>query len=190
MDLNRREKMIALATLALVLVFLGDRLVVVPAMTYRADLRAAATQQAESRDADERLQAGLLSLEQRWTRLREAGLEPTAAEAEARLLHALRGWASDSGMSLVSLVPERVDTAGPLPRVHVRVVGTGTMRQAVGFLHRVELADVPVRVGELQLAVRRDGADELTLQLRLSTLYAAPPELREPARKLDRRVQR
>jgi hypothetical protein len=42
------------------------------------------------------------------------------------------------------------------------------------FLWRVETAKVPIRVKEMQLGSRKEGADDLTLTLRLSTLYQAP----------------
>ncbi|MEX1016442.1 MAG: GspMb/PilO family protein [Phycisphaeraceae bacterium] len=180
MQMSRREKLIALVTLALIVLFLGDRLVVAPALAYRTQLAAEAQLQAEQRAVNERLYDGLASLETRWRDLRAAGLTDGAADAEARLLQAVRGWASEAGLSVTSLVPDRIEPADRLPRVHVRVVGTGDMRQVVTLLSRLEAADLPVRIEEMQLSARREGADELTLNLRLTTLYVTDPPAADP----------
>jgi len=49
------------------------------------------------------------------------------------------------------------------------------MNAIARFLWRVETAGIPIRLKELQLGSRKEGTDDLTLQLRLSTLYQATP---------------
>ena len=47
------------------------------------------------------------------------------------------------------------------------------MRAVTGFLWRLENASFPVRVAELQIGTRKEGADDLSLQLRISALCRA-----------------
>ena len=62
----------------------------------------------------------------------------------------------------------QVDGASP----QVQAAGTGSMNAVSRFLWRVETAGIPLRVKEMQLGSRKEGADDLTVQLRLSTIYA------------------
>ncbi|MFA9476728.1 GspMb/PilO family protein [Phycisphaerales bacterium AB-hyl4] len=179
--MSRREKLIAIVTLTLVALFVGDRLVVEPALAYRERLQQSAERERDAREAGERLYDGLTSLEQRWSALQASGLADSAADAEARLSQAVSGWASDTGVSLTSLSADRVETGDRLPRVHMRVVATGSMGEMVGMLGQLASAELPVRVQELQLASRGDG-EQLTMNLRVSTLYTSDQPQSGPVR--------
>ena len=60
------------------------------------------------------------------------------------------------------------------------VSGAGSMRAVAGFLWRLESSPLPVRLTELQLGARREGTDDLNLQVRLSAL-CQPPGPSEPS---------
>jgi hypothetical protein len=107
----------------------------------------------------------------KWKEMQEAGLKADPAEAESRVLHAIRDWAADAGLSLSLLKPDRSAGKTVLPVISFQAAGTGPMSAVSKFLWRVENADMPLRVTEVQLASRKEGTDNLSVQLRLSTLY-------------------
>lgn len=181
-QMSRREKLIAIVTLMLAALFIGDRLALAPALAYRDRLRDEAHRQQQARETGEQLFAGLDTLEQRWSALRGSGLTNSAADAESRLSQAVSGWATDADLSLTSLAADRVEGDGRLPRVHVRVAGTGAMAQVVAMLAQLSSAALPVRVQELQLAARRDESERLTVNMRLSTLYVSDQPPASPPR--------
>lgn len=170
MVLSKREKLIAVVTLVVVGILVADRFVVGPLLA-RYDAIEAARLQAEAdlREAEQlRLREDRLA--EHWAGLVERGLRRDPAATESLVMHALREWSSGAGLSLSSLRPERVLETPPLREVTFRVSGTGSMKQVAGFLYRLETSRLPVRVTELQLGSRKEGTDDLGLQLKVSAL--------------------
>jgi Tfp pilus assembly protein PilO len=104
------------------------------------------------------------------------GLTRDPLDAESRLLHAIRDWAEETGLSVSSVKPERGKDDTEIGRIDVLVSGTGSMQAVARFLWKAENARLPLRINDLQLGSRKDGMDDLSLQLRLSTLYLAADE--------------
>jgi hypothetical protein len=109
----------------------------------------------------------------KWEDLTAGGLTSNPADAESRLLHALQDWAADTRLSLSAVKPERMEQTGRTREIRITTSGTGSMRAVARFLWEVETTGLPLRIAELQLGARREGGDELSLQLRASTLYLA-----------------
>jgi hypothetical protein len=120
-----------------------------------------------------------------WQRMLAGGLKPDPAEAESQLLRSLRDWSADAGVTLSSLRPERSTEKSTLPEITVDATGTGSMRTVSRLLWRIETAEIPVKVKMLQLGSRRDGTDDLSLHLKVSTLYL-PVESGSPDRPAGR----
>jgi hypothetical protein len=89
-------------------------------------------------------------------------------------MHAVQNWSQEAGLKITSLKPERLPDKRSLAEISFQATGTGNMNAVSRFLWRIETAKVPIRVKELQVGSRKEGADDLTLQLRFSTLYQAP----------------
>ena len=62
----------------------------------------------------------------------------------------------------------------------MRVTANGGMAAVAGFLWRVESAKLPLRIKDVQIG-GREGSDDLSLQMQVSTLYLAPPSTKAPA---------
>ena len=62
---------------------------------------------------------------------------------------------------------------GELQEITFLAAGTGPMSAVAGFLWRLESSPLPVRVADLQLGTRKEGADDLSLQVRISALCQA-----------------
>jgi hypothetical protein len=112
----------------------------------------------------------------RWHRMRRSQLRQEGSEAEGQVLHALREWSHKHRLSLSSVKPEhgRPREGEELQEIGFQLSGTGPMRAAVGFLWEVQASDLPLKISELQLASAREGRDEVSLQLRMSTIYVSP----------------
>jgi hypothetical protein len=173
MDLSKRETYIAIAAIACVALLIGDRLVLKPLSVSRDALRA-----EEQRLLGELANAQILFkrhrlMARRWEELTAGGLSSDPAEAESRLLHAAQDWAEEARLSLSAVKPERAEQSGRTREIRVAASGTGSMRAVARFLWQAETTGLPLRISELQLGSRREGADDLSLQLRASTLYLA-----------------
>jgi hypothetical protein len=119
----------------------------------------------------------------RWQRMLDGGMKRGPAEAESQLLRSLRDWAAEARLRLSSLRPERSLEETELPEITVHAAGTGSMAAVTRLLWRVQTARIPAKIKLLQLGSRRDGTDDLSLHLKVSTLYfpAAPAPSRQVA---------
>ena len=168
--------MIGLATGAVLALLAVDQVVLSPLL--------AARRQASLDVADARLElqqaTGLVEngprMNDRWAQMVAAGLTSDPFEAQSRTLHALREYAQGSGLSLTSLKPDRTDREKQFLRITLRATATGSMRSVSSFLQRVQASDLPLRVSDLQVSARKEGTDDLLVQLGVSTICVAPPQ--------------
>jgi Tfp pilus assembly protein PilO len=174
MFLSRRERLIITVTLVVVALLVLDSYVVTP-LRECCDRVAA---RKESLLAEMKRGHDLLARKReigaKWREMIASGLKRDPAEAESQILHAVGDWAKDAGLKLSSVKPERQPDKRKLQEISFQASGTGSMNAISRFMWRLETSKVPIRVKDFQLGARREGTDDLTLQLRLSTLYQAP----------------
>ena len=100
-------------------------------------------------------------------------LPAVAGDAERAVMAGVTSWADESRFDLVSVRP-RVRDIGPKkrPLLEVRVSGTGSLAAVAGFIHRIESASLALAIEDLEISSPREGADRLTLSLRLTGLLS------------------
>ncbi len=179
MILSKRERYIVAATIIAVFILVLDRYIVTPFLHRRAQVESEKQDLLREMESAINQFARRRQMAQKWQDMLAAGLKSDAAEAESRVLHAVRNWSHESGLRLSSVKPERIAREGDLQEITFQAAGTGSMRSVAQFLWRLETASLLLKVKELQLGSRKEGADDLSLQLRISALYL--PAEREPA---------
>jgi len=172
MTFSRRERLILLVTTVVLGALVLDRFALTPLLNRWDEVEDRKTLLMQKMTRAESFLKRRRVVEPRWRRMLKEGIKPDAGEAESQILHALGRWAGEAGLNLVSLQPERSTEETILPKVDFRATGTGSMRAVSRFLWHVETTNIPLRVESLQLTSRKDGADDLSLQVKLSTLYA------------------
>lgn len=171
MRMSRRERIIAIVTAAVLGVLVLDRFVLTPWFEARTQLaNQLETARAEAARA-EQVFDNLRRANRRWADLAGDTLHSQAPAAEGQFLNALRDWADDSGLTLSAVRPDRGTSAHGFERITIRATGAGGMRQVSRFLWNLHTSAIPARLDEVQIATRQPGADELTLQLAVSTIY-------------------
>ena len=181
MAMNKRERWVGIITVA-VLALLGVyQFVVDPLLIRRQEL---AREIADAKDAVQRnedLSDRSKRAGRQWREMISGGLRKDASETESVLLHSLRDWAQDANMGLSGLTPARPEKDKDFYRITVRATGSGRMESIGRFLHRIQTATIPVRVSELQINSRgREGNDDLSIQMSISTVYLAPENEKRP----------
>ena len=171
MVLSKRERYIVLGA-ALVVVGMGlDTFALSPLMEARD---AAATEKGkltvEMNRARKAIDLGL-ELAPRWLAMNKAGLKDDPGEAESQVLHSMRDWMEKSRVEIALLKPERLAEKTQLPQVVIQASGNGSMESIARLLWRIQTATIPIRITELQLSARKEGIDDLSVQLRLTTVY-------------------
>ncbi|MBE3099613.1 MAG: type 4a pilus biogenesis protein PilO [Acidobacteria bacterium] len=177
MILSKRERFIIAATLIVVAAAVLYLYVLTPLNDSRKALEDRKEGLLNELERARTLLARKREIAPKWKEMTVGGLKSDPTEAESLILHSVQDWAREAGLKLASLKPERLLEKKSLQEIAFKATGTGSMNAVTKFLWQLETAKVPVRVKELQLGTRKEGADDLTLQLRLSTLYqsAQPP---------------
>ena len=173
MILSKRERLIITATLVAVSILVLDRYALTPLLARYSALEA----RKERLLADTRRAESLLTRRRKivpeWHRILAGSLKRDPAEAESQMLHALRDWSEQAGLNLSLLRPERSTEKTDLREITFHVAGDGTMNSISRFLWCLETADIPTRLKTVQFRSRKEGIDDLSVQLRISTLYLA-----------------
>ncbi len=174
MVLSKRERYIALASAAAVAILALDYFLLDPYLAQRdaiASERDATT--AAQNDASDTLQKQN-KLKKVWAEMQAGGLKSSESEAESQVLNAVIKWADESGIALDALKPERSTEEGKFQVISFTITGEGKMSQVARLMWAMETASIPVRVNEMQVNPKREGADDLSVRLSFSTLCMPP----------------
>jgi hypothetical protein len=109
-------------------------------------------------------------------------VKKSASEAESQMLKSIGEWAHDARMTAPSIdKPDRGERDKDFAKMTFRASAGGSMSQIGNFLWHLNTSTVPVRVGEMTLSTHKEGTDDLTLQLSISTIYLAADTEKAPA---------
>jgi hypothetical protein len=171
MVLSKRERVI-IAGSVLVLGALGlDQFALTPLVEgWDQTQRQKHALQSDMNRAQSALKSGY-ELGPQWREMTAAGIKTDPAEAESQALHAIQSWAMEAGVTLAMLKPDRLTDKTQLPAISFQASAVGSMDGIGKWLWRMQYAKIPIRITELQLSSRKEGTDDLTATLRLSTLY-------------------
>lgn len=171
MVLSKQERILVIVTVLVLGIWAANAIVIEPLSDMR---RQTANEKLEleaqleqARNTFNRRKA----LERKWKGLLSEGMQ-SDADAEIRIARALTEWSQQTGMSLSSLTPERTTTDKGMKEVTFVVAGQGNLEGVASFLYRVETAELPVKVTNMQLGSSSESDDNMSLQLRLSAIYA------------------
>jgi hypothetical protein len=106
-----------------------------------------------------------------WQGWLRTGIQSDAFEAESQVYQSIHNWAQESGVTIAQVKSDRSTEKTLLPEISFTTVGMGTMDAISRLLYRVQNATIPIRITEMTLASRKDGVDDLSMTLRLSTVY-------------------
>ena len=171
MTLTKRERTIALVTGILVGVFGYYELFLSPLLDRLSTAnRLIADDTAQLKNADNLLD-NRKRAEARMSELAKNSIQFEAPAAESKLLNRVLGAAQSTGMLVASIKPERSEQEKGFDRIILRASATGNMSQLSRFIYALDTADMPVRIGDLQIGSRKDGLDDLSVQMSISTIF-------------------
>lgn len=174
MVVSKRERYIVIATSIVVGLFALDWFIIEPLLARKSELDAAIATSRQKTNRAEHLLVTSRRAAKEWDQMVQGGLKKNASEAESQVLHNVRDWAQDAGMSVSAVKPERTEKDKEFIRTNFRATGVGGMSQISRFLWNLQNSDIPIRITDMQIASRKDGTDELTLQIGMATTYLAP----------------
>lgn len=169
MILTKREQYIGFITVIVLIILALDRFLLTPYLENSDRL----TSEKQNLIIELRKARGVLAqwkeLSPVWEEM-QSDKENYGKAGESGTLNSIRNWAEESNMTLSLLKPEGKNKRGKLDERIFQVVGTGSMSSISMFLWKVESVNRPIKIKDMQLAVRKEGADDLTLQVRIGEL--------------------
>lgn len=180
MVLSKRERYVAVATVAVVAVLVLDKFFVTPLFQKRQELDEQIALKQRDRERGQKLLLDSRRMSKRWTEISTTALKRDESQSESQMLQYVLEWARGAGMpDPSSFKRERVEREKEFVKVTFRATGTGTMAQIGNFLYRIQTASVPVRITDLTISSKKEGTDDLSVQVGIATIYLAP----EPEKK-------
>ena len=170
MGLSKRERIILIATIACVGLFVAVKFVIDPVQAKRDDMESQRLQLMGDLNEAELLIGNHGRMQKKWDTMLSDGLR-SETEAESRILSALREWSGAANMALSSIRPERLSSDKGLQEMIFTVAGRGTLESVARFLWQIETAALPVKIKDMQLGSSSEAGDSMSLQLHLSALY-------------------
>ena len=173
MKLSQREKYIAMGVGAAILLFALNEIVISPYFDKLKDI----TKQIDDGENTQRENANLFENQNKLARVWDdikPQLKTDDSEAETQALDAALTWATDSGVVITAVKPERITPVGDFEVIGFHLTGEGNSPAMGRFLLAFESAHIPVRVDEMTLSPIREGTDNLKIELILSTLSQKP----------------
>ncbi len=179
MGLSKRERIIVLVTLLAVGALVADRFVRAPIANGLRELGVERQKSLAQVTKAKNLLQQKQQIEQKKALLSE-GLR-SDAEAESLVARALDKWAEDARLTLTSVKPDRMASGNKgLREILFVIAGKGSLDAVAWFLYQVETSDLPIKVKHLQLGSTSEAGDNMSLELRISTLYLAADEKSSP----------
>lgn len=114
-----------------------------------------------------------------WSKLAGSDVARSETEAESLVLNSTRDWAQSAGLTLTQLKPDRTEDVENFKVRSFRAVATGRMEEVGRFLYSIEQSNIPIRISDLNIATRKEGQDDLTVTLTVTTIFL-PATVNEP----------
>lgn len=183
MVFSKRERIVFILTAVAIAVLVLDQYALTPLLTARQSAKIHKAKLTGELEATDGLLHQRRVLGRKWQEMLAGGMKAQREETESQVMHAVRNFSQEAGLKLSSLLTPQVRSTDNtvLPEVCVHAGGTGSMRAVSGFIRRLETAKFPLKILSLQINSRKEGTNDLQVQVEFSTLYA-PDDSRAPAK--------
>ena len=174
MILSQRERYLAIGAAGLLGLVLIQVMVISPYLSRRDAIATELTSTRGDVDHLEMLYSQQQRLKKVWNEMNAGGLSNSPSDAESLLQQALDEWAQECDVNVSQLKYERTNQEGKFLQISFHLTGAGPLSTMSRLLWRLETTPMPLRITEVQITPRKEGLDDLQLQLDVSTLCRIP----------------
>jgi hypothetical protein len=176
MKTEHRQQLLLLATLAAVVLFAGDKLVVTPlAGAWKSRAQSIAQLRRQVAEGASLIRRGP-AIRGRWDQMRTNALPNNPSLAQEQVLKAFESWSQESGVSLNAITPQWKNDADEYRTLVCRVDASGTLWTLSRFLFDMEADPMALKVESLDLSARDNTGQQLSLGLQVSGLVLNRPD--------------
>ena len=170
MKIETRQQFLIVLTIAVVALFVGERLIYEPLANWWS-MRSQKVVELRKQVADGRL---LLqrerSLRSRWDQMRTNALSADTSLAEQQVLKAFDNWSQDSSVTLTGITPQWNDDASNYVTIDWRVEAAGDLSALSRFLYDIEDGPMALKLESVNISARDDTGQQFTLGLQINGL--------------------
>ena len=174
MVLSKRERYIVILTLTVVGILALDWLFVSPLLARRTELGESIAVAEQDVTQQRRDMTNATRARRKWRDVSGGTVKRETPEVETQVYGAVQEWAKDSRMNLSSFRYERTEKEKGFNKVTFIATGTGGMEQIGRFLFRIQTANIPVRITALNITTKKEGTDDLALQVKIASVFDQP----------------
>ena len=176
MKIKDRKQFLTIAAVAVVAIFLADRLILTPlgnAWTERNKrINALRAKVADGKPLITRESA----LRDRWDQMQTNTFPQNQSLAEQKLLRGFDQWAKDSGIMLTSLNQQWKYDSEDYRTLLCRVEAAGNLRAVSRFLYEMERSPAALKLDNLEITSHDAEGQELTVSMQVSGLVLGTEE--------------
>jgi hypothetical protein len=174
MKIDTRQRILAIAAIAIVALFALDRMVITP---LARSWKNRSTELANLRKSIEHGNS-LIQRESHtrrmWNDIRKSTLPVNASQAEKELLGAFEKWSAESRVSISSIRPQwKRGATDDYSVLECRVDAAGSLPVLAKFLHSIESSPMAVKMESVELTARDNNGDQIALGLLISAVRLA-----------------
>lgn len=175
MNLKNRQTLLTVIAIAVVGLFLLDRVVFTPLL---AGWKKRAETIAELRESIRKGQSMIAretNTRRVWNDMRKNTLPANASQAEKTVLEAFDRWTRESRITVNSIKPQwKRGETDDYSLLECRIDGAGDIGTLTKFLHEVEQSEMALRIDSVEVTARDTDGRQLALGLSVSGLRLAP----------------
>jgi len=175
MKIKSRQQLLTMAAIALVALFVADKVLYAPLSQFWSDrsktigeLREHVTRGKNMIDREDALRAT-------WERMRTNTLPADESVAEEKVLKAFRQWERDSRVTITSISPQSKHDSDDYMTIQCRIEASGTIDNMNRFLYDLEKDPMALKLELVELSSHDTEGQQLLLGLQVSGLILSPP---------------
>jgi hypothetical protein len=177
--LSQRERYMAVGIGVVAGLAIIYYVVISPMTAWSKDLDDRQEKVHVTQEEDKHLDARKRQLSKLYDLMLKGGLKSDVSEAQNQMDRAVYDWAAQSSVIIATASNSGSNTYDPktgFTEVGYSVTCTGSTVGVAKLLYQIESAAIPIRIKTVTLRARKDGVDDLMVELNLSTLCVAPPK--------------
>jgi Tfp pilus assembly protein PilO len=170
MKIKDRKQLLTIAAVAVVAIFLADRLVLTPLGNAWTDRNKRIDALSKKVADGKQLVSRERAVRHRWEQMRTNTFPQNQSQAEQQLLRGFDQWAKDSGITLTSLSQQWKYDAEDFRTLQCRVEGAGNLKAISRFLYEMEKSPTALKLDNLEITAHDNEGQQLTVSMQVSGL--------------------
>ena len=174
MNIDHRQKLLALAAIAGVLLLAGDRVLFTPLKDFWKDRAKSIAEWKRSVARGTSVLEREQSIRSRWDSMRTNTLGSEMSVAENQVLQSFDRWSQSSKIGITAIKPQWKHATDDYSTLECRVDAFGNLQALTQFLYDIEKDPLGLKVELVEIGSRDDRGQQLTLGLQVSGLQLNP----------------